>query len=235
MAYFPLVRNKLKEIINSKNELNKSNSYKLKMIYIKENCEDSNKVRKYLNKWLKKFIKMKKKSPQNEIGIIHFNCGLHDIKVRKAEESKKNTDKEVDEIQGSADIRVPSSERKDNPNRNQVSISEYADNLEYIVRFLKSNTNAELIWASTTPVIYERHHRNKDFDRYLEDVEKYNRVATEIMEKYSIEINDLFSLIRENNPDECIKEDGVHMTDIGNKILAEAVTSAILKKINEIN
>jgi hypothetical protein len=34
-----------------------------------------------------------------------------------------------------------------------------------------------VIWALTTPVVYERHHEIKSFDRYEEDVYAYNCAA----------------------------------------------------------
>ena len=120
IAYAPLVREKFQG--------------KAEILDISENCEDSHKYLKRLQKWLKK-------ADAAHLDIIHFNCGLHDIK------------------------------RKFNSIKNQQSIEKYQQNLNEIIAQLRKNSPAKLIWATTTPVIYELHHKNKGFDRFEADVE----------------------------------------------------------------
>jgi lysophospholipase L1-like esterase len=176
MAYAPIVQLNL--------------GSKADILHPKENCEDSNRIRKRIKKWLKQF-------DGNTLTIIHINCGLHDIK------------------------------RKYNSAKHQVPIRKYEENLREILRILQSETPAQIIWATTTPVIFERHHARKGFDRFLEDIDTYNQKALQIMKDANIAINDLNHIIQTNNPSECILEDGVHMTEKGNSLLASAVTEKL--------
>lgn len=59
-------------------------------------------------------------------------------------------------------------------------------------RIKKICPNAKVIFATSTKVIPER--TNKNFMRYNEDIEKYNKAAVEVVKKYGFEVNDLYSL-----------------------------------------
>ena len=85
--------------------------------------------------------------------VIHFNAGLHDLKADK----KTGT--------------------------HQVELDAYRANLEKIVKRLEAETSARLIFATTTPVIDERHRAARPFSRTEADVEAYNRAALAIMKK----------------------------------------------------
>lgn len=176
MHYTPIVRRKLRK--------------SAEILIIDENCQDSRKVKANLLRWIDNFN-------AESIDIIHFNCGLHDI--------KKPFDAE----------------------ENQVPIEEYRQNLEDIVEILKERTDAVLIWANTTPVIFERHHEHKSFDRHLEDVIDYNEVARLIMEKGEIPINDLYAELYTGRIGKYIKKDGVHLRRRGNRIIANKVAGYI--------
>jgi isoamyl acetate esterase len=108
----------------------------------------------------------------------------------------------------------------------QVPIREYRANLRRIVERLQE-TGANLIWASITPVIYERHHQRKDFDRREEDVEDYNAVATEIMDEFGIRINDLHSALMSETIEDLIGEDGVHFATEGRELIADVIAAAL--------
>jgi lysophospholipase L1-like esterase len=140
-----------------------------------------------------------KKAHSNSLDIIHLNCGLHDIK------------------------------RQFNATKNQQPLENYKENLKGIVSCLKDITRAKLVWATTTPVIYERHHAVKGFDRFEEDVKEYKAAATAIMKKCNIPINDLNKVITGNSVAECLLPDGVHMTEKGNGLLADAVSGCITR------
>lgn len=87
--------------------------------------------------------------------LVHVNCGLHDLKT------------------------VYCGGRE-----NVVSLPHCRDNVAKIIRSIREKTHAQVIWATTTPVMYERAHRahakGHDFDRYEEDVEAYNRTAVDV-------------------------------------------------------
>lgn len=125
--------------------------------------------------------------------VIHLNCGLHDIAIAR-------------------DTR-----------QHRVPLDMYRANLDNLITMLEEGTSSVLIWASTTPVIYNRHRINKDFDRREGDVLAYNRIASRVMTEHGVPINDLHGVVKRAGMKRCIGEDGVHMTDFGNGILAKAV------------
>jgi len=137
-----------------------------------------------------------------DFDLIYFNCGLHDMKVNRQ------------------------------TGKHQQPLDVYEKNLKEIVKRLKEETKAKLVWATITPVIDERHNAVKDFDRHQKHVEAYNKIATPIMTKASITIDDLFSVIMQDKVEDCLLGDGVHMTEHGNELLTEAVSNCVLKELN---
>jgi lysophospholipase L1-like esterase len=130
--------------------------------------------------------------------LIHFNCGLHDLKFERDTKAY------------------------------QQRLEVYEANLTKIVGRLQKEAKSRLAWATITPVIDERHNAVKGFDRYLRDVQAYNRVATAIMTEADIPIDDLYSAIQNDDVEACLGNDGVHMTERGNKVLTDTVCSFIL-------
>ncbi len=133
--------------------------------------------------------------------LIHFNCGLHDLKFQRDRKAY------------------------------QQPLEVYEANLQKIVQRLQNETTARLVWVSTTPVINERHNAVKEYDRSLHDVRAYNHVADAIMMEADIPINDLYSAIENDDVEACLSSDGVHMTERGNKILADAVCECLLHQL----
>ncbi len=176
MRYAPLVAKALEDVA--------------KVIIIKENCEDSAKIRANVQKWLHK-------AGSSQLSIVHLNSGLHDIK------------------------RAYGSERRQQP------LPAYIDNLRWVFTALRAGSSARLMWATTTPVIFERHHARKGFDRFEEDVDEYNKAALTLMEELQIPVDDLYGVIMRHGKERAIGEDGVHMTEEGNRVLAEAVAAVL--------
>ena len=129
--------------------------------------------------------------------VIHLNCGLHDIK------------------------------RPFDSDANQVPLPQYRENVRAILTALQHDSGARIVWATTTPVNHQWHHDNKEFDRFEEDVVAYNEVATELAVGLGIEINDLYTVIVDAGRDGLLREDGVHFTPDGSRLLAGAVVEAI--------
>lgn len=137
--------------------------------------------------------------------VIHFNFGLHDIK-------------HVDPVNGK------NSENPDHPH--QADSKQYKKNLTEIVEVLKS-TGAKLIFATTTP--------------YPDEVggplrkpgmpEKYNQVATKIMNKNKITVNNLYAFMKPRM-DELQRPNNVHFTEAGSKALAIKVADRIKEALN---
>ena len=134
--------------------------------------------------------------------IIHFNVGLHDI-ARK------------DDGQSCA----------------VVPRDEYARNLRAIVELLRTGSPVEPIWASTTPVLDERHRREKRFIRRDADVRDYNRVAARVMRELDVAEHDLYRAVMRAGVEEAIGPDGVHPTVVGRELLAAAVSELLGEKL----
>lgn len=130
--------------------------------------------------------------------IIHLNCGLHDIKREFA-----------------------------TPEQCQVPLDEYIANLRAIFTQLRAETSATLIWRTTTPVIYARHHEVKGFDRYENDVVNYNAAALKVAQEFDLEIHDLYAYVMDTGRDTLLGFDGVHFTEEGSHLLGYQVARAI--------
>jgi len=129
--------------------------------------------------------------------VVHLNCGLHDLR------------KEF----GSDQSAVP--------------LDRYQANLEAILRRLRKETRAKVIWALTTPVNEIWHHERKPFDRFEADVVAYNRVVAEICQRMAVPMNDLYQVAMRAGRDQILLPDGVHFTPKGYIILGEAVAEAV--------
>jgi hypothetical protein len=80
---------------------------------------------------------------------------------------------------------------------------QYAKNIQLL-------SNLDIAWITTTPVDDEMHaKRGAAFDRYNEDVIRYNKIATDIMTKAGVKVIDLYeftiSILGEDG-----YRDGVH-------------------------
>jgi len=126
--------------------------------------------------------------------IVHLNCGLHDLKREFA-----------------------------TLEQTQVPLEEYRQNLETIFRRI-TETGATLIWATITPVMYERHHELKGFDRREEDVDAYNAVALEVARQFNLPVDDLNAVVMQTGREKLMGEgDGVHFFPDGYQVLGTAV------------
>lgn len=123
--------------------------------------------------------------------VIQLNCGIHDLTYLDATR------------------RVTAPKDGGKP---QVPLDEYRENLEKIVARLEK-TGAVLIWCTTTPM-----HNTADY-RIPDDVDRYNALAREVMEKHKVRINDLNAQIRSLGKPMWTPE-GVHFTPEGYQALA---------------
>ncbi len=130
--------------------------------------------------------------------MIHFNFGLHDLK--RLTNNKLDVSGEIVNTQ-----------------------EEYAAKLEELVKQLKSQTDAKLIWATTSVVPDGAQGRIKG------DEIEYNKLATKIMKANHIMIDDQYKLTRKH-PDEQRPND-VHFTPEGIERQAEQVAHYIMKAL----
>jgi lysophospholipase L1-like esterase len=139
---------------------------------------------------------------QEKPDLVHINAGLHDLKHTK----KTNT--------------------------HQVPLPDYEKNLKAIVDRLQKQTRAKIIFATTTPILDERHAQRKAaFDRFEADVKKYNAAARAVMQQAKVPINDLHQVVVEGGPADLLGGDGTHYTPSGNARLAAAVAASIQKHL----
>lgn len=133
--------------------------------------------------------------------VIHFNWGLHDLCYRNPDQ-KKNAGR--DKVNGKL----------------TTSLEQYEKNLDQLVERLEK-TGAKLIWAHTTVV------PEGEDGRIAGDHKKYNEVATKIMKKHNIPMNDLQSLSESFKPELFTAPGNVHFKPDGYKKLAEQVAASI--------
>jgi len=129
--------------------------------------------------------------------VIYFNSGLHDL---------RRMPPEFEPLE---------------------SLQCYEANLHQIVRRLRAASTANLLFATTTPVIDERHQAHKEFKRFQKDVEAYNNVGLRVMTELKVPTVDLHGLIQQHGPDQLLLPDGVHYPESASRLLAEAVANAV--------
>lgn len=113
----------------------------------------------------------------------------------------------------------------------QEPLEIYTAHLGAAARWLRAHTPARLVWASITPVITER--ITLDYVRFENDVLAYNAAAKKIMDDLDIPINDLHQVLVAAGVSDSLGPDGVHMTDKGNALLAQAVAAAITSRLEK--
>jgi lysophospholipase L1-like esterase/dienelactone hydrolase len=156
------------------------------------NGGDSGNVLKHLDEWLIK----------EQPNIVHFNCGLHDLKRGKKDAAY------------------------------QVSLEQYEKNLRAIVGRIRKETKAAILFADTTPIHDERHaKRGAAFDRLEADVLRYNEAAVAIMKAEGVPVDDLHALVVHGGADKLLGADGTHYTKEGYALLADAVADCILRQL----
>lgn len=139
--------------------------------------------------------------------VIHFNWGLWDLCYRQP------------------DAKNQGNRNKDNGSIT-TSLEQYGKNLDELVTRLKK-TYAKLIWAHTSVV------PEKEAGRRVGDDQKYNEVATTIMKKHGVAIDDLYTLTK-GFPAELFAGVGnVHYTKAGYAKIAEQVADKIKASLKQ--
>ena len=110
---------------------------------------------------------------------------------------------------------------------NFSTIEEYKFNLERVVKALLKITS-HVIFSTTTPV-WENHPYNKN-----SDIEEYNRVAVDIMKKYHVRVNDLYSVINADLHSNIRDDDLIHLSEKGSKIAANLIYNCIKSEIDNL-
>ena len=133
--------------------------------------------------------------------VIHFNCGIHDTKQNK-ETGKYN-----------------------------VPPEQYEANLREIVKRLRAETKAKLVFALSTPPIDERSEplwTTRSYRLTHAAVVEYNRIALRVMKELDVPVNDLPAALGDAAENARMYDArGVHFTPEGSRRLAAAVAAAV--------
>ena len=93
------------------------------------------------------------------------------------------------------------------------------------IRIKKLCPDAKVIFSTSTSVLSEK--LDKNFKRYNEEIEAYNKVAVETVTKYGFAVNDLYALSR--TLPENAHSDAVHYyTPVGTETFTNQVLSFVL-------
>lgn len=104
----------------------------------------------------------------------------------------------------------------------------YLEIQERIVNILMKKAK-RLVFATTTPV-WPEHFTSKAVNpRRNEDIIEYNRAAAELLCKFGVEINDLYSPVMKDLK-RYISTDMVHLTEDGKDLCAGLVAGVIVKR-----
>ncbi len=165
------------------------------VIQPKENGGDSANTLKLLDKWLE----------DSKPLIVHFNCGLHDLKFGKKSQVF------------------------------QVPPADYEKNLKSIVERLQKTTPNVIFATTTPIEDERHAARKADFDRFDKDVKAYNERAVKVMLELGIPVDDLNRIVQDGGPAALLDKDGTHYTAAGNERLADAVTDCIKRRLKLLN
>jgi len=140
--------------------------------------------------------------------VVHFNCGIHD--------TKKFT--ETGEF--------------------QVSPEQYEANLRTIVTRLRDDTDAVLIFATSTPVLDERAkgtRQQKVYELFAASIDQYNAIAAKVMTELKVPVLDLHAAVMKPaapaTVETLIGADGVHLTPSAQELLGNRVAEAVMEHL----
>ncbi|MBE6933652.1 MAG: hypothetical protein E7462_01155 [Ruminococcaceae bacterium] len=93
------------------------------------------------------------------------------------------------------------------------------------VRIKNVFPEAKVIFATSTAVLSEK--MDKNFKRYNEEIEAYNKAAVDVVKKYGYEINDLYA-VSTTLPEEAHSDPVHYYTTVGTKAFADQVLSYVV-------
>lgn len=108
------------------------------------------------------------------------------------------------------------------------TVEEYKSNLDSLVQVMKSNTEARLIFVTTTYV------PENEAGRYAKDAKIYNKAAKEVMKRNAISICDIYKKSKSIHKFYGIGNDDVHYTEKGNQLLAKLIIERLEKEISSL-
>ena len=111
----------------------------------------------------------------------------------------------------------------------QVILPQYRLCLQRFVAKVRELENTKMVWATTTPRYVPDESTPMDRWRVMTEAEidRYNTAALEVVTGEGLPANDLHGVVAGSGFAKCLRQDGVHMTEFGNEVLADAVVEAI--------
>jgi len=121
-----------------------------------------------------------------------------------------------------------------NPNRCpvQMPVEVYCGNLAFVLRRLRE-TQAQVLWATATPVHPERPFRQDQWSWRNEEIEEYNEAALKVMRAYDVPVNDLHTIVS-SDPDLYLSTDQLHLSETGQRMCAEAVVRVVREYLPKV-
>lgn len=142
-----------------------------------------------------------------EWDIVQFNWGLWDLAYRHPDATVYgNRDKVNGEI--------------------TYTVEDYAKNLDSIVTYIKSKTDAKLIFVTTSYVPED------EAGRFTSDPKSYNSAAKAVMKKHDVLVNDIYKKSKNIHKKYGIGSDDVHYTNEGYSMMSELISSFLEKQID---
>lgn len=142
---------------------------------------------------------------QHQPAVVHLNAGLYDVCTHTYTSSGKKRD---------------------------ISLAEYKANVRAILETVKSQSNAKIIWATTTPVNEKQsnvtHAVWQDSGKINKDIALYNQAAIEVCQEEGVMVNDLYQASL-GELENFRALDGIHFTPEGNALLAQVVSEGNAK------
>lgn len=140
--------------------------------------------------------------------VVHLNAGIHDTKKFKSD------------------------------GHFQVSPEQYEANLRKIVAQLRAETQAVILFATTTPILDARAaaaRQGRDYELLNASIEQYNQIALRVMKELDVPVNDLYARLAKppegTKLADLIVGDGVHLTPAGQDLVAETVAAFITSQL----
>lgn len=141
--------------------------------------------------------------------IIQFNWGLWDLCYRNPESDNYG---HLDKVNGQM----------------TTNLEQYKEQLNAIVKILKTSTNARLIYVTTTYV------PENEPGRHKEDAINYNSAAMEVMRGNGIMINDIYSKSISIHQKYCVKNNNVHYTNEGYVEISKLILPILVEEIDKV-
>lgn len=115
---------------------------------------------------------------------------------------------------------------KKDPTTGKIAVEEadYRSNLEQIYKLI-SQKKIPMMWVRTTGIIDSIHRRNKGFNRFNKDIQRYNNIADEVFTSHQVPEIDLYAFTEAQGDNRFV--DHAHYTPEVRKLQAAYIAGSI--------